>query len=239
MDKLELRANIKFCFKLGKTFSETLEMIQTVYGENVYGRTTIYEWYKRFKDGRTSIEDDDRCGRTNTSKFRMEISKFPDSKTIPVWAISRKRHVDFVLRLQRTCSCWIFTYWTNSKWRYETFERFNQKKKARDVDFRKLVSPAWKCFFPQMSSCDPIFGQTFSCDSSPPAYSPDLAPNDFSLYPTIMRSLKERRFADINKVKRPTSTSLNESEQLFFQSTFQSLPKRWERCIDVSGEYFE
>ena len=72
-----------------------------------------------------------------------------------------------------------------------------------------------------------------------PAYSPDLAPNDFSLYPTIKRSLKGRRFADINEVKMATSTSLNELEQLFFQRTFQSLPKRWERCIDVFGEYFE
>ena len=32
------------------------------------GRTQKYEWWKRFKEGRTSADDDPRSGRPSTSK---------------------------------------------------------------------------------------------------------------------------------------------------------------------------
>ena len=49
---IEQRANIKFCFKLGKTFTETHQMMQQVYGSDCSSRATINEWFWRFKDGR-------------------------------------------------------------------------------------------------------------------------------------------------------------------------------------------
>ena len=57
-DLEEQRVCVKFCFKLGKTFTETFQMLQQAYGEDCLSRTQCYEWYQRFKLGRTSIEDD-------------------------------------------------------------------------------------------------------------------------------------------------------------------------------------
>lgn len=59
----EQRAAIKFCFKLGKTFTETHQMMQQAYGSDCLSRTQVYEWYNRFKSGREDLGDDERSGR--------------------------------------------------------------------------------------------------------------------------------------------------------------------------------
>lgn len=63
----EQRANIKFCVALGKTFIETFQMLKTVWGDDVK-RSTVHLWFKRFKEGRRSIEDDPKSGRPVTAR---------------------------------------------------------------------------------------------------------------------------------------------------------------------------
>lgn len=54
--KQEQRANIKFCFLLGKTAAETLTMLQAAYKEDALGKTQVYEWFGRFKKGQMSSQ---------------------------------------------------------------------------------------------------------------------------------------------------------------------------------------
>ena len=56
------RANIKFCLKLGKTFTERFELMKQVYGNNCLFRARVHEWFKRFKEGREDIKDDEHPG---------------------------------------------------------------------------------------------------------------------------------------------------------------------------------
>ena len=63
-DTLEERYAIKFCFKLLKNATETYGMLQTAFGASCMNRASIFEWHKRFKDGRESVRDDERCGRS-------------------------------------------------------------------------------------------------------------------------------------------------------------------------------
>jgi hypothetical protein len=42
-DLKEQRICVKFCFRLGKTASETHEMIKTTFGDNAMGRTQTFE----------------------------------------------------------------------------------------------------------------------------------------------------------------------------------------------------
>jgi len=60
---MEHRGNIKFCFKLGKTAAETVELMTEVYGDNCLSRAQIFRWYARFKNGVETIEDEVRPGR--------------------------------------------------------------------------------------------------------------------------------------------------------------------------------
>jgi len=71
--KLEQRANIKFCVKLGKSGAETFDMIRCVYGNEAMSRARCFEWHARFKRGRTSLEDDERSGRTSTSSTPKNV----------------------------------------------------------------------------------------------------------------------------------------------------------------------
>ena len=63
-DTLEKRYAIKFCLKLGKKATETYGMLQTAFGWSCMNRASVFEWHKRFKEGRESVKDDQRCGRS-------------------------------------------------------------------------------------------------------------------------------------------------------------------------------
>ena len=63
-DALEEWYIIKFCFKLGKTATETYGILQTAFGASCMNRASVFEWHKRFKEGRDSVRDDERCGRS-------------------------------------------------------------------------------------------------------------------------------------------------------------------------------
>jgi hypothetical protein len=66
MDRKVARANVKFCIKLGKSVTETLNMLQQAYGDEVMSCTQCFEWHRQFKGGRTSLEDE-RSGRPSMS----------------------------------------------------------------------------------------------------------------------------------------------------------------------------
>jgi len=51
------RVCVKFCCKLGQTFSETFEMLKQAFGDEAMSRTQTRQWYRRFKESRTSVED--------------------------------------------------------------------------------------------------------------------------------------------------------------------------------------
>ena len=62
---LEERYAIKFCFKLGKNAAtETYVMLQTAFRPSCMNLATVFEWHKRFKQGKESVRDDGRCGRS-------------------------------------------------------------------------------------------------------------------------------------------------------------------------------
>ena len=63
-DTLEERYTIKVCFKLGKNATETFGMLQTAFGRSCVNRALVFECHKRFKEGRGSVREDERCGRS-------------------------------------------------------------------------------------------------------------------------------------------------------------------------------
>ena len=79
---LEERYAIKFCFKLGKNAAtETYGMLQTAFGASCMNRAWVFEWHKRFKEGRESVRDDERCGRSKevrTPELIGQIKNFMD-----------------------------------------------------------------------------------------------------------------------------------------------------------------
>ena len=56
-------------------------MHQTAFGASCMNRASVFEWHKKFKEGRESVRDDERCGRSKevrTPKLIGQIKNFMD-----------------------------------------------------------------------------------------------------------------------------------------------------------------
>jgi hypothetical protein len=60
--KIEQHICIKFCVKLGKSTTKTLEMLHEPFGEHSLSSTAVFEWHSRFRASWVSAEDDKRLG---------------------------------------------------------------------------------------------------------------------------------------------------------------------------------
>jgi hypothetical protein len=74
-ERVEQRYCIKFCQRFGDTQSETIRKIQQAFGNDAVGVTQIKEWYNWYKNGRTSVDSDQRTGRPSTSRNLDVINK--------------------------------------------------------------------------------------------------------------------------------------------------------------------
>ena len=60
-DTLEERYSF---LNLEKNATEMYGMLQTAFGASCINRASAFEWHKRFKEGRESVRNDERCGRS-------------------------------------------------------------------------------------------------------------------------------------------------------------------------------
>jgi len=76
---VEQRVDMKYYVKLGKSATETYDLLKKVYGDESLSCTQVFEWFKRFKDGREEIGYDSALvvpahqKRTLTSKKSVKL----------------------------------------------------------------------------------------------------------------------------------------------------------------------
>jgi len=61
--KFEQRICIKFCYKIGKSASETLDLLKLAFGNEYVNKSTTFRWFSRFKNGMESVKDEKHVGR--------------------------------------------------------------------------------------------------------------------------------------------------------------------------------
>ncbi|PNF36441.1 hypothetical protein B7P43_G15896 [Cryptotermes secundus] len=61
----------------------------------------------------------------------------------------------------------------------------------------------------------------------------------FFLFPRMKRDMKGKRFADVAEVKEKTTETLSSISKDEFRQCFEKWNKRLDKCIGVSGKYFE
>ncbi|PNF19357.1 hypothetical protein B7P43_G06720 [Cryptotermes secundus] len=161
-DFREQRAAVKFCFLLGKSGTETLEMLKTAYKDDAMGKTQVFEWFSRFKNGEISIDDKPRSGRPSTARTHENVEKIRE-----IMKEDRRRTIEEIVELS---------------------------------------------------------GVTWS---------------SAALFPRMKRDMKGKRFADVAEVKEKTTEALSSISKDEFRQCFEKWNKRLDKCISVSGEYFE
>ena len=347
-DTLEERYAIKFCFKLGKTATETYGMLQTAYGPSCMNRSSVFQWHKRFKEGRESLRDDERCGRSRevrTSEMIGQINDFMNrDRRVSIETLSaqfnvsvgavhkiireelkmRKICAKFVPRVLRedqrerrcndskemvelinsdsqvldalvTCDeSWIYCYdpetkRQSSQWKHAGSPRPKKARQSKSTqklmmipffDSMGIIYIHWvptgitvnkeyyievlrefrKTFRRKRPELFESGQWHFHQDNAPvhksilvtdyltqmgiktvphPPYSPDLAPCDFWLFPKLKENLRGNRYSTIEDMKEAVTRVLNTLTQEDFQGAFQKLLERYNKCIDVGGEYFE
>ena len=68
-----------------------------------------------------------------------------------------------------------------------------------------------------------------------PAYSPDLAPCDFWLFP----KLRGYRYETTEEMKEAVTKVIDTLTQEDFHGAFQKLLEQYNKCIAAGGDYFE
>ena len=61
--------------RLGKTGSETFEMLTQAFDDLCMSRSRTFEWFGRFKNGRTSTANDDQSGRPSTATTPSKVEQ--------------------------------------------------------------------------------------------------------------------------------------------------------------------
>ena len=73
-------------------------MLVQVYGDNAMKKTAVYEWVKRFSEGRESVTDEERSGRPATSRTEENIAKVRqivrENRRLPVRSIAEQVNID-------------------------------------------------------------------------------------------------------------------------------------------------
>jgi transposase len=72
-----------------------------------------------------------------------------------------------------------------------------------------------------------------------PPYSPDLAPCDFYLSPTITSVLNGTHFLSVEDVKVNTTAILNSLTENDMQNCFERWQHRMQLCVNSEGNYLE
>ena len=120
MEKVEIRAVIKYQFLKGLKPQEIIDDFQKTLEESAPSKTTVYDWYNHFKRGHTSTSDAPYTGRPvevttpeNIQKIhRMVLNdcKLKLSEIAQTMNMSSKRVFNIFhehLHLKKLLACWV------------------------------------------------------------------------------------------------------------------------------------
>ncbi|PNF38844.1 hypothetical protein B7P43_G10209 [Cryptotermes secundus] len=95
------------------------------------------------------------------------------------------------------------------------------------ADFRKQRVAVKFCFLLWKSGTETL------------EFLPGPCPVRLFLFPRMNRDMKGKHFADVAEVKEKTTEALSSISKDEFRQCFEKWNKRLDKCISVSGEYFE
>ncbi|GFU43161.1 uncharacterized protein TNCV_3775361 [Trichonephila clavipes] len=72
--------------ELGKRSTKTYDMMNTAFGDETMSRARVFEWFRRFKESRQSVNSDPNCGRPSTSYNEDKIAQVKDLDMLRVSA---------------------------------------------------------------------------------------------------------------------------------------------------------
>ncbi|UYV64906.1 hypothetical protein LAZ67_3002365 [Cordylochernes scorpioides] len=235
---LKQRICIEFCVKLQISASETFKMLNKAFPNDAPKITTVFEWHSRFKAGRISIEDDPRQGRP---KFQRTDENLEQDRGISKTTIGRIVTED--LKLKKTPAKFIPRFLTNE-------QKLCRLATCEDMMEMTRTDPEWK---DKIITGDETWVYGYDPETKPqsaewrehlmtsflakngtqillqPPYFPDIAPNDFFLFPKLKAVLKGRHFDTRDDIIEKSPLALKSIPKEAYKNCSDNWEKRW-RC---------
>jgi len=208
----EQRVCIKFCANLGKSATETLEMIQQGFGDQSLSRTQVFQWHAQFKTSCTSVNDNEQTGRPTSCTTPETVARIPE-------LIRQDRH--------RT----IHDIAEEVEVGYGTCQRVLAEELGMHSVAAKFVPRILTAYEKQQRIAQQFLVKNKIAVIPHPPYSPDSAPCDFFLFPKMKLKLKGCRIDTTEEAQAETQKVLDTVTEKDFQEAFQKWRRRWDRCL--------
>jgi len=163
-------------------------MLKKAFGKQALSQARTFEWFKRFKDGRESVEDDKHSGRLSTGTAPEMTAKVREV------ILEDRRQIIHEVPPGQT---------VNGKFCCEVLRRLRQNVRRKRPEMWK--NGDWLLHHDNAPAYTSLVLREFLTRNNMttvphPAYSPDLAPCDFYVFPKIILRLKGRRFVSIEEI---------------------------------------
>jgi hypothetical protein len=200
---------IKFCCKVDFSATKTVKLIQKAYGDAALSRTTIFEWHKRFREGRDLVKDGERSGWPTTSRTDDNIAAV--DKMVKEDRKVTSRLIADTLGTPKTVSLRILR------------EYLKNENCAQDL------AAIIRLFLTQKQVAT----------LNHPPLSPQVFPPDYFLLPKLKLQLKGSRFDTIEGIQKAVTDQLHKISAQDFSNTMKKLETLANLCITSNGSYFE
>ena len=184
-------------------------MFQIAFRPSCMNQASVFEGHKRFKEGRESVSNDERCGRSK------------EVNTLELIGQRVRARVD----------------WPKG-YDVEILREFNKRfRQKRPALFKSGHWHFYQDNAPVHNSILVTNYLTKMGIKTVPhrPYSPDLAPCDFWLFP----KLRGCHYETIEEMKEAVTKVIDTLTQEDFHGAFQKLLERYNKCIAAGRDYFK
>ncbi|KAJ4446914.1 hypothetical protein ANN_13615 [Periplaneta americana] len=207
----EVRSVIRFLNARHLKPAEIYRQLKEVYGDTVMNERNVRKWCEMFNNGRTNVHDETRPGRPSliTEDLKTKVN-------------------DRILQDRRTSLDELHIAFPDIS-RSLLGEIVSQHLGYHKICARPHTAASTRELLDQFGW--EIFDH--------PPYSPDLAPSDFHLFTKLKDFLGGTRFGSDEELKKTVNTWLNELAAEEYNTGILKLVNRYDKCLNVGGDYVE
>ncbi|UYV75688.1 hypothetical protein LAZ67_13001008 [Cordylochernes scorpioides] len=211
-------------------------MLNKAFPNDAPKRTTVFEWHYRFKAVRISIEDVPRQGRpkfqrtdenvqiiTDLLKYNPRTTLLELEKDTGISKTTIERIVTEDLKLKKTSAKFIPIFLTNKQklcrlatcnetWVYG----YDPETKCQSAEWRGQAHLVTRFLAKNGTQVLPQ-----------PPYSPEIAPNDFFMFPKLKAVLKGRHFDTRDIIIEKSLLALKSFPKEAYKNCLDNWEKRW------------
>ena len=218
MEPLEYRSLVKFLNMQGKSPSVIFEEIFSVYQEECPSYETVKYWVRKFKSGFLSIHErvEPSCGKVLLFCFWDRDGIIMTDYLEHGHTITGNYYSALLAKLRSTLA------------------KKRRGKLQKGILLLHDNTPAHRSKMAVHKSMQWGFKIL-----PHPSYSPDLAPSDFFLFPSLKKHLKGQRFHSNKDVIFAVEEWFESHPKSYYAQGLVKVKERWQKCVDMQGDYVE